>query len=246
MKLTNHVHLVGSGSSGFNLTHRLDCHVYVVDGGSEAAMIDAGIGLATKEILANVDADGIDRQKITKLLVTHPHADHAGGLAEMQAALSCEVLVADEAAEWVREADEAAISLDFAREVGFYPEDYRWRPCEVDTELADGEGIEVGDLCFRVLATPGHSRGHLAFAFEADGMSHLLSGDSVFWGGQILLQNIWDCVLEEYAETIRRLAALDVDVFLPGHRCFSLKDGQRHLNKAAEYTNRLGVPPNLI
>ena len=35
MKLTDDVYLVGGGDYGFNLTHRLDCHTYVVDGGDE-------------------------------------------------------------------------------------------------------------------------------------------------------------------------------------------------------------------
>ena len=38
------VHLVGSGQSGFSLTDPLDCHVYLLDGGSELALIDTGVG----------------------------------------------------------------------------------------------------------------------------------------------------------------------------------------------------------
>ncbi len=47
MKLTNDVYLVGGGDYGFNLTHRLDCHTYLVDGGGELALIDAGFGPGT-------------------------------------------------------------------------------------------------------------------------------------------------------------------------------------------------------
>ena len=43
MKLTDDVYLVGGGDYGFNLTHRLDCHTYLIDGGGELALVDAGL-----------------------------------------------------------------------------------------------------------------------------------------------------------------------------------------------------------
>ena len=47
MKLTDDVYLVGGGDYGFNLTHRLDCHTYPIDGGDELALVDAGFGPGT-------------------------------------------------------------------------------------------------------------------------------------------------------------------------------------------------------
>ena len=41
MKLTQGVHLCGSGA--FGLTSDGDCHCYVLDGGSELALIDCGL-----------------------------------------------------------------------------------------------------------------------------------------------------------------------------------------------------------
>ena len=41
MKLTRRVHLCGSGA--FGLTCEGDCHCYVLDGGSELALIDCGL-----------------------------------------------------------------------------------------------------------------------------------------------------------------------------------------------------------
>ena len=43
MKLTEDVYLVGGGDYGFNLTHRLDCHTYLIDGGDELVLVDAGL-----------------------------------------------------------------------------------------------------------------------------------------------------------------------------------------------------------
>lgn len=246
MKLTNRIYIIGSGASGFDLTHRLDCHVYLIDGGDELAVIDAGIGLATDEILQNIEVEGFSLNRVKYLLLTHAHADHAGGTAQMKQALGCDVLVSKDSADFLRNGDEDAISLTFAKQAGFYPEEYRFEACEVNQEIKEDDVITVGDCQLEVLDTPGHSLGHLAFHLQVDGKSHLFGGDCIFWGGKILLQNIYDCILQDYMDSIKKLAKLSVDVFLPGHLAFSLKDGQRHIDAAAKAVNELGVPPNLI
>ena len=58
MKLTDRIHLVGSGSLGFDLTDPFDCHVYLLDGGDELALVDVGAGMGAEAIVANVRAAG--------------------------------------------------------------------------------------------------------------------------------------------------------------------------------------------
>ena len=79
MKLTERIHVVGSGWLGFGLSHDLDCHVYLVNGGTELALIDAGAGLEVERIVANIRADGLDPGRLKYVLLTHAHSDHAGG-----------------------------------------------------------------------------------------------------------------------------------------------------------------------
>ena len=74
MRLTRDVLLVGGGDTGFNISHPLDCHIYLLDGGDEFALIDAGIGgptSQTDQILANIEEDGIDPARVGRLLLTH-------------------------------------------------------------------------------------------------------------------------------------------------------------------------------
>jgi len=246
MKLDKLIYLVGSGSNGFNMTHNLDCHVYLINAGGELALIDTGIGIATQEIIENIKQEGFLPEKISKILITHVHADHAGGAAQLKDQLDCEVMVSKRTADFLRIGDEDAINLTFGKQAGFYPENYDFEPCEVDRELNDNDIIQIGDFQIQVIDTPGHCRGHIALHFKAENKSYLLDGDCIFWGGKILLQNIYDCILQDYIESIKKLAKLDVDVFLPGHGCFSLKEGKRHIDLAAESIKNLGVPPNLI
>ena len=91
MQVTERIWLVGSGMHGFGLTHPSDCHVWLVDGGSEAALIDAASGVDTAAILARIDRTPIPRERITKLFVTHAPKLAGGdgpglvtGLAELE------------------------------------------------------------------------------------------------------------------------------------------------------------------
>ena len=52
MQLAERIHLVGSGSFGFDLTDPYDCHAYLVDGGSELALVDVGARTGAAEIVA--------------------------------------------------------------------------------------------------------------------------------------------------------------------------------------------------
>ncbi len=129
---------------------------------------------------------------------------------------------------------------------GAHPDDYRMRPCPVDVAVADGAAIQVGRLTLQAIATPGHSRGHCAYLLVGNSRRHLLAGDVVFWGGRVLLQNTWDCSIQELAASMTRLAGLAVDALLPGHGLLPLTDGQAEINRALATFRKLLVPPSLL
>ena len=81
--------MVGGGvTNAFGLSDDPDCHVYLIDGGDELALIDCGMayGDSLERILGNVRAEGLDPARITKVIVTHYHMDHAGGAARFSRA----------------------------------------------------------------------------------------------------------------------------------------------------------------
>jgi glyoxylase-like metal-dependent hydrolase (beta-lactamase superfamily II) len=247
VKVADRIHLVGSGTMGFDLTDAYDCHIFLLAGGDELALIDTGAGMGAERVLENVRADGFEPARIRQVILTHAHVDHAGGAARMRGLLNAPaVLCPHTAADWVRSADEARVSLDVAKGAGFYPPDYVLEPCPVDGELADGDVIRVGDLTLTVIDTPGHCDGHVALLLEQDGERTLFSADSIFFGGHILLQNIWDCRLDEQIRTLRRLRDLDVTALIPSHLAWSLANGQRHIERANEALDRLLIPNQLI
>ena len=246
MKLTQDVHLVGGGDYGFNLTHRLDCHTYLIDGGSELALVDAGFGPGTDQILDLIRADGFDPERIAKIFVTHYHADHAGGVAALKRATGAELYAGKEAAPTIRVADADQIGLNWAKTFGFYPADYEWEPAEVEHEFRDGDRIRVGELELEAIATPGHCHGHYCIRLAGRDRTYLFSSDCVFWGGAIILQNVPDSNLQEYAASCNKIAELEFDALLPGHHLLSLENGRRHAQTAANEFNRIGLPRDLL
>ncbi|HVG72641.1 MAG TPA: MBL fold metallo-hydrolase [Vicinamibacterales bacterium] len=249
MKIADRIHIVGSGRQGFGLTDAYDCHVYLIDGGGEYALIDAGGGRDLPGVIAQIEADGLDPAAVRQVLLTHAHADHAAGAAGLRARLGLRVLASAEVAGWVSAGDAAAASLDAARRAGVYPEDFAYPPCPADGTLADGDVVPVGDLRIEVVATPGHAAGHLAFALRpADAPQArpgIFTGDAFFHGGRILLQHTWDCSLQDSIRSVERLAALDPEGLYPGHLTFSVRGARRQLELALAHIARLAPPPQL-
>ncbi len=245
MQLTKRIHLVGSGKDGFGLTHRSDCHVYLIDGGTEMALIDAGAGVDQAALLARIDATGLDRARLKRLFLTHAHADHAGGAAGLREAFDLRVLASPEVAGIVRAGDELAASVHIGRAQGTYAPDYLYQPAAIGGELADGQSVAVGDVTVEVVATPGHATGHLAYIVHDGPRADLFTGDTLLFGGMIVLQNTWDCDLQAHLETIRRLGRHRHDGLFPGHLAFSVSDAERHVQAALTALDRGAIPPTL-
>jgi len=248
MRLTEDLYLVGGGNYAFNISHRLDCHTYVVDVGEELWMIDAGFDGA-EQVLANIRNDGLDPRDISRIFVTHYHADHVGALAEVTGLVGDEglqVAVGADAAPAIRTADDEQNGLRWAQTFNFYPSEFVWQPTPVQVELSHGQRFETGEHVITAISTPGHCKGHYCYLVEGGDRPYLFTGDHVFWGGQILLQNVMDSSVQDYAASTNRLLEYDFEALLPGHMTLSLRNGRRHIEQAADQFNKIGLPPNMI
>jgi hydroxyacylglutathione hydrolase len=249
VKLTPEIGLVGSGGFGFDLTSPSDCHVYLLDGGNEIALVDAGAGgnVGNSQLIHDtIVADGYDPARIKKLLLTHFHFDHAGGAAELHQRYGCEVFGSPLTARVIAAADEDRISLPGAKAAGYIPADYRLQACPVTPALVEGAVITVGKLTVAVIETPGHCDGHVSLLVSGGDRRALVQGDVVFAGGLIFLQNVPDCSIQNYAASVQKLAGLEFEAFLPGHLSISLRNGKKHIDAAAAQFAKLGVPKSIV
>ena len=264
MRLTERIHLIGSGEPDLITTDPLDSQVYLIESAEGHVVIDGGAGRSVDAILANVTADGLRPDDIGWLLLTHAHGDHAGAGSAWRARVpGLRIGASPEVAGWLEAADEEATSVDRARLAGIYPPDYRLTPFGIDRRMVDGTSLELGDgLRLTVVATPGHAAGHLAFLLEEGADPHArsdagsdapgdrgratFSGDALFPGGRILLQDTWDCDLGATLRSGERLAALDSADLLAGHLAPAIGDGRAHAALALERIAGLLPPLNLL
>ncbi|TVY08030.1 MBL fold metallo-hydrolase [Paenibacillus cremeus] len=240
MRLQDNVYVVGGGSLGYDVSSPYDCNVYAVVQNTGVILIDAGSGMGEDALVRNLRADGLPIDRIHTLVLTHAHADHAGGASGLRARLGVRVLASVLTASIVEAGDEERSSLDQARKDGVYPVGYRYAPCPIDLVIEEGDCI--GDETFRlqVIQVPGHSADLIAF-YEPVSKS-LFSGDVVFEGGQLAVLSTPDFSLEQYQKSIERLAKLEINRLYPGHGPAVLIDAKASL-LAAQRRFEQGLPP---
>ena len=243
--MTERISVVGGGATGLGISHALDPNVYLLSGGEELALVDAGAGPGEDRILENVRALGYEPGQIGHIFLTHAHADHAGGAASLAERLGARVYLSELEREALENADEEALGLSIARRNGYYPEDYRLRPCKVDVILRGDEKLRCGDLELTVIPTPGHSTGSICFLAEAEEGVALFAGDTVFAGGRISLIVAPGSDLLAMQESVTYLGGLNVTSLLPGHGIFPLEGGQEHIDQAVEAFSTM-LPPRSI
>lgn len=242
MRLTEHLFLVGSGDSGVYLTDRLDCNCYLLDCGDAWALIDAGLGPEPRKILDRIRLLGIAPEHISHLLLTHCHADHAGGASWLREQFGWRVVAPAAESRALEQADERLLGLRAARAAGYYPADYGLRACPVDVPLYPGDTLSIGSKTIAAHEAAGHSIGGLCYSVRLPEGHALFPGDLLAFGGKISLQLIPGADVHAYAESVRALSGLDIDLLLPGHGLFVLQGGQAHIDQACERFGQLFIP----
>lgn len=145
---------------------RLPVPAYLIESESERILVDTGLhpdavtdaegrygegtalghfGLEQEQELA----EQVDLSTVTRLVLTHLHFDHAGGLA----LIPNSVPVVLQRAEWEVAHDRAGVERNF-----FQPADYADHPPNLT--LVDGDHDLLGDGSIELLSTPGHTTGH--------------------------------------------------------------------------------------
>jgi glyoxylase-like metal-dependent hydrolase (beta-lactamase superfamily II) len=147
-----------------------------VDDDGQVTLVDAGTKRAPRQIVAGLEHLGSSPSEVTRIIATHAHPDHVGGLNGLAGRTRGRVAVHERDAAYVREGRGPVLdptSLGgrlFRRNRGA-------TPTQVDEELTDGQVVDVGGG-LRVLHTPGHTPGHVALLHEPTGV--LITGDSIW------------------------------------------------------------------
>ena len=171
---------------------------YIVGSGStkEGMIIDPGADAG--EILKAVKDLGLD---IKFIVLTHGHMDHIGAVKEVKEATEAEVAI---------HADDAQ-SLGGRRPSLFGASSSA--PSAAGRLLEDGDSIDIGELHFQVIHTPGHSPGGICLM----GHSVVFSGDTLFNYG-IGRYDLPGSSGQDLGNSLRKLLVLPDDTKVyPGH-----------------------------
>jgi glyoxylase-like metal-dependent hydrolase (beta-lactamase superfamily II) len=103
---------------------------------------------------------------------THCHADHSMADRKFRE-LGAEIMVRDTDADAV---EKGTLATGYA---------LPFPTCKVDRRLSDGEQLRLGNKVLYVIHTPGHTPGSACFLLQLDGRNLLISGDTVFFDGQL-------------------------------------------------------------
>jgi glyoxylase-like metal-dependent hydrolase (beta-lactamase superfamily II) len=197
----------------------------------ELILIDCGLSPDPSEILCNIKRDGLDPKKLKYLLLTHAHPDHANACAWFRASTGVRI--------WASEYEAGVLENGLLETVGLETDNdpgleqfRRMNRLRADGVLCDGETLNIGDLTVTALLTPGHTHGSMCFEVEINGKKMLFAGDEVFYNGFI---SVLAPPLSDYANYRRGLARLcgrGIDGLFPSHLMWTLRGGQKHIDKA--------------
>ena len=144
-------------------------NVYIVSDGEGTMVVDPSC--SADKILA-----ALGERKLDAIVLTHSHFDHTGAAAELREATGAPVIASAIDAPLIEEPCDEDLST-------------RGVPCPVDRTVAHGDVVEVGNMKWKVIATPGHTPGSIClfdipqFGNHPKGLPVLLSGDTLLGFG---------------------------------------------------------------
>ncbi len=190
---------------GNGLSNPEDCCVYMVDGGSASAVIDAGAGASAGRILENIANAGFELDAIKYIIVTHGHIDHIGGLPVWARQLKGQIVA--------HELDLPAVAQGIPRltAAGWYGVDYKG--VNVDIVLREPmQPLQVGDLSLNFVHTPGHTPGSIAVYLDVEGQ-RVLFGQDIHGP----FNPEWGSDLKQWIGSMQKLLELKADILCEGH-----------------------------
>ncbi len=192
-------------------------------------LIDGALPQSAPLIDANIRALGFRTEDVRLILNSHPHYDHAGGIAALQRLSGATVASSAAGARALQAGEPTADDPQFAfgRAVNAFPAVSRVR------SVADGEVLHVGDVAVTVHHTPGHTPGGTTSAWRscdgprcldlvyADSLTAVSAEGFRFSGDSSTPSRV-----EVFRASIDKVAGLPCDIVIAAHPGFTDIDGK--------------------
>jgi len=227
-------------------------NVFLIKGENGLTLIDTAVVGIRDKLETQLAKYGFHLEDVKRILVTHAHIDHVGGLREIQEATGAEVWAHRLEAPVVR--GEEPVTLPNPADVGLADSLFgrfislfvgsKQPPAPVHRELDDGETLDEVLPGLRVIHLPGHSPGQIGFWLEPERL--LIGGDVMMhltpWLTRPLGAYTPDTL--EAEQSILKVANLDVHTLGVGHGSALVGNAGAAIKRLAEKihkTARLGL-----
>ena len=143
-----------------------NCYIVQDEISKETMVIDPGA--EPDKIIEMLD---VLSAKVKYIYLTHCHGDHIGAVNDVKEKKGGKILIHRYDAEGLYND-----SISLCSYIGMEPP----KELEADSRVDDGDLIHIGNLEFRIIHTPGHTKGGSSIYCEKENL--LFSGDTIFRG----------------------------------------------------------------
>ena len=140
------------------------------------------------------------------IYLTHCHGDHIGGAIQLKEKIGGKILIHSEDYEGLGNPDINLTGIMLGLPI----------TVQADSRVNDGDMLHIGNLEFKVIHTPGHTKGGSSLYCEQEKM--LFSGDTLFkgmWGRTDLPTSSFNDIIASISNKL--LVLPDETIVYPGH-----------------------------
>ena len=189
---------------GPEITDGRDGCIYLLNLG-ELVLIDTGAGWSVDQIIGNIKKLGLDPKNLTKIILTHCHIDHIGGVPEIKKRFGSKLYIHKLDAPPLETGDQVLTAASW------YQTTFPPTPVDVKFNLPE-ETLTIDEQKIVCLHTPGHTPGSICIYLDKDG-KRILFGQDLH--GPLLEE--FGSNIEDYGRSTKKLLDLDADILCEGH-----------------------------